>query len=586
MTLVVDRQKGADAEKEEHTVTFDVSPDGRQIAFSATDGDLYLLDLKTHQVTRLTRTGQCASPAFSPEGTKIVYCASASGETGSALYELTLANKTTRRLTNEAKTSDSQPSYSPDGTRITFTRALLYRRHSTGGMVWSDYDICVMRADGTEMKRLTTKKNYSATRPRFSRDGKDIVFSANLPYDTQFSDKNHGGSLPTLLQVSATVAGDPRIILPLPKPGRHSGANGSEPDFSQNGRDIAFISDRTTPFSYDICIMDRDGSNLRSLHITKVSTYNQQPTYLPDGKSLLFLAGTERRDSRPLFSLWQVNTDGSNAHLVADASLFLNPSVWKPRAPEPKNLKSIVALLGSGTSPHARDALGRSLLSNAAARGNAQMVGFLLQKGANPNTPDADGSLVLGRAIEEDHLEVVRLLMAKGAKVNTVSQGGDTKGMPPLILAVLGDNIQITKILIQAGADIKAIDPRLGNTALGWACGIGNVALARLLLDKGSPVDWRNSMGITPLMGAAMAGKPELVKLLIARGANVRARDDRTRQLYGRAQFTGDKEGAEKIRKSGKLATLHEDGRSVLDFASIGGNPEVIALLKKAGATK
>nr|WP_309696492.1 ankyrin repeat domain-containing protein [Armatimonas sp.] len=578
MTLVVDWQKGADAEKEEHTVTFDVSPDGRQIAFSATDGDLYLLDLKTHQVTRLTRTGQCASPAFSPEGTKIVYCACASGETGSALYELTLANKTTRRLTNEAKASDSQPSYSPDGTRITFTRTFRYRRYSMGGMIWSDYDIHVMRADGTELKRLTTKKYYSAGRPKFSRDGKDIVFAADLPYDRDGLGKKSGSSMITILQVSASVGGEPRILLPLPKPGKRSRALGSEPDFSPNGRDIAFISDRTTPFSYDICIMDRDGSNLRSLHITKVSTYNQQPTYLPDGKSLLFLAGTD-------FSLWQVNTDGSNAHLVSDASLFLNPSVWKPRAPEPTNLKSVHAVLAKGTSPGTRDALGRSMLSNAASRGDIESVRFLLQKGANPNTPDADGSTVLGRAIEEDHLDVVRLLIAKGAKVNAAPQGGEMKGIPPLVFAALGRNVQIVELLIRAGADVKATDP-LGNTALHWACNTGNVALARLLLAKGSPVDSRDAMGMTPLMGAVGAGKPELVKLLIAKGANVRARDDRTRQLYGMAQFTGDKEGAEKIRKSGKLDKLHEDGRSVLDWARIGGNPAVIALVKKAGATQ
>ena len=168
MTLVVDWQKGGDAEKEEHTVTFDVSSDGRQIAFSATDGDLYLLDLKTHQVTRLTRTGQCASPAFSPEGTKLAYAACPPGETGSALFEIFLANQLIRRLTGDVKVSDSQPSYSPDGTRITFTRAFRYRPYSFGGMIWSDYDVCVMRVDGTELKRLTTKKYYSAGRPGFS----------------------------------------------------------------------------------------------------------------------------------------------------------------------------------------------------------------------------------------------------------------------------------------------------------------------------------------------------------------------------------------------------------------------------------
>ena len=122
--------------------------------------------------------------------------------------------------------------------------------------------------------------------------------------------------------------------------------------------------------------MDRDGSHLRSLNITKISTYNQQPTYMPDGKSLLFLAGTETSASgSQAFSLWQVNVDGSHAHRVADESLFLNPSRWKPRAPEPTNLKSVRAVLAAGASPGTRDAMGRSMLSNAASRGDVERSG-------------------------------------------------------------------------------------------------------------------------------------------------------------------------------------------------------------------
>jgi uncharacterized protein len=278
--------------------------------------------------------------------------------------------------------------------------------------------------------------------------------------------------------------------------------------------------------------------------------------------------------------------DGSQARMVADESLFRNPSRWKPRPPEPKDVTSVSALLATGASPDRRDARGRSLLSRAASRGDVETVRLLLEKGANPNTPDADGTTVLTRALEENRFEVVRLLVARGARVNEASQGGNMKGMPPLILAVMSGNLPIVEALIQAGADVKATDPALGDTALHWACSSGDVALARLFLSRGIPVDSRNAMGGTPLMGAAMAGKVELVKLLLARGANVRARDDRTRQEYGRALFVGDKQTAEKIRQSGRLDTLHEDGRSVLDWARIGGHAEVIALLKKAGASE
>ena len=227
----------------------------------------------------------------------------------------------------------------------------------------------------------------------------------------------------------------------------------------------------------------------------------------------------------------------------------------------------------------------RALTMAAAVRANkADAVRALLAKGANPNTPNADGSTVLLRAVEKENVAIVQLLLQKGAKVNAVATDGEMKGSSPLVIAALGNSVGLVEVLLQAGADVKATDGQLQNTALSWACTTGNIAMAKLLLAKGSEVDARNATGGTPLMGAAMIGNVEVVKLLIAKGAKVTARDDATRQLYGRAQFSGDTATVEKIRQSGKLNTLHEDGRSVLDWARIGGNAEVIVLLQRAGA--
>ena len=73
-------------------------------------------------------------------------------------------------------------------------------------------------------------------------------------------------------------------------------------------------------------------------------------------------------------------------------------------------------------------------------------------------------------------------------------------------------------------------------------------------------------------------------RFLIAKGARVTARDDNSRQMFAAAQFVGDKKMEEELKKSGKLDELHEDGRSVLDWARIGGNKEIIKILIAAGA--
>ena len=54
--------------------------------------------------------------------------------------------------------------------------------------------------------------------------------------------------------------------------------------------------------------------------------------------------------------------------------------------------------------------------------------------------------------------------------------------------------------------------------------------------------------------------------------------------MHGLAWFVGDKATMKQVEQSGKLKTLHEDGRSVLDWAKIGGYKEVITFLQAAGA--
>jgi len=61
--------------------------------------------------------------------------------------------------------------------------------------------------------------------------------------------------------------------------------------------------------------------------------------------------------------------------------------------------------------------------------------------------------------------------------------------------------------------------------ALREAAGRGDVARARELLDAGTPVDAPNPDGVTPLLYAAEKGHLEMVRLLLARGANVNGRD-------------------------------------------------------------
>lgn len=325
-------RKAPQQEQVEHyNVAFDVAPRGDKIVFSAADGDLYLFNLTTRAVSRLTRTGATEStPTFSPDGKWIAYSSKAPKDNGNHIFIRSLDGKTVQQLTTNKEVSDYQPSFSADGSRIVFVRASRYRAYSMGGMTWSNYDVCTMKKDGTGTRQLTQQKYYSANWPHFIDGGKTIVYGADVSRGTdEFN-------LITQLLVVPVQGGQKPRVLPTLEQGKtldsQAAVLGSEANVSGDGRRLVFLSDQTTPYHYDFYVMDANGTNIKPLQVNKISAYNQNAVFTPGGKSVLFLAGTETNaGGRAIFSLWMVGVNGKNAKRVADTRLFTNPPTWKPK---------------------------------------------------------------------------------------------------------------------------------------------------------------------------------------------------------------------------------------------------------------
>ena len=117
--------------------------------------------------------------------------------------------------------------------------------------------------------------------------------------------------------------------------------------------------------------------------------------------------------------------------------------------------------------------------------------------------------------------EAVRALLTQKVDVNAAQGDGSTA----LHWAAVKDDVELAKMLLAAGANVKATTRNGVATPLFMACKNGNSAMIDVLLKGGSDPDATDEHGTTPLMIAAASGKADAVKMLVDHGANVNAKE-------------------------------------------------------------
>ena len=249
------------------------------------------------------------------------------------------------------------------------------------------------------------------------------------------------------------------------------------------------------------------------------------------------------------------------AGLVGSGGGGLTPLVFAAREGD---LESAKLLLDAGAPVNETTEYGWTALLTAVNNRNYQLASFLLDKSADPNIANKGGWTPLYLATDNrnieggdypvpkgdlDHLEIIQKLLEKGAnpngkiKENTLTRTIFTMqwffedGATPFIRAAQSSDTVLMQLLLKFKADPQATTV-YGDNALtasggiGWVEGVTyersakeNFEAMKMLLDLGLDPNHANNEGRTALMGAAMKGRPDVIQMLVDRGADLAAHD-------------------------------------------------------------
>jgi ankyrin len=313
--------------------------------------------------------------------------------------------------------------------------------------------------------------------------------------------------------------------------------------------------------------------------------------------------------------LLKAGADAKLADLYGVTPLYLACSIG--------NAAMIRLILDAGADPNSTDGNGETALMTAAVVGDLESIRLLLDRGAKVDAREPGyQQTALMIAVRENYPDVVRLLVERGADVNAQTRVGQTPewfkpnsnpafghgiginrgglpdrgsripipgGMTPLLYAARDGRLEITRMLVEAGADVNKTEAN-AITPLVVAINNNKFPVARYIVDHGADLNAADWYGRTPLWSAVETrnmdihnatfahnvdrdGALELIQILLERGADP---NPRTKEVPPSRRHI--------LPTTGSLSWVDFTGQTPFITAALSGDVTVMRLLLEHGA--
>jgi dipeptidyl aminopeptidase/acylaminoacyl peptidase len=273
-------------------------------------------------------------PHFSPDGSTIAFVVTTidqkQNRRHSAIWSVPADGSHDPLTLTTPMQSSNSPRWSPDGKSIAFLSA-----RPAPGDDGARTQVWLLPLTGGEPRRVTSLPN-GVTSFQWSPDGTRLVVvsrsgpsdSAKSPSDARhyrhanykFNDTGWFDDKRAHLWVVDLASGRPTQIT--------SGDdwNDADPQWSPDGRRIAFVSDRTgrafdDSRNTDVWVIDAAGGPLTK--ISDHTTADNSPRWAPDGRTIAFLSAVPAK-SHP--RIWLASSSGGTASTVAADGIDLIPT--------------------------------------------------------------------------------------------------------------------------------------------------------------------------------------------------------------------------------------------------------------------